>query len=92
MVPGVVGGSETYITRLLSGLAERASDLDYTLFALPQFGEAHPELADTFKSAYAPLSGQVKSFRVAGENTWLARQCQTGTSTSSSTTAAAPCR
>ena len=34
LVPGVVGGSETYTTRLLHGLVERSSELDYTLFAL----------------------------------------------------------
>ena len=76
MVPGVVGGSETYMTRLLRGLAERDSGLDYTLFALPQFAEAHTDLATSFEVAYAPLSGQVKWFRVGGENTWLARQCR----------------
>lgn len=76
MVPGRVGGSETYLARLLSGLAERSSELDYTLFALPQFGDAHPELAATFKTAYAPVTGQWKSFRVAGENSWLAAQCR----------------
>jgi glycosyltransferase involved in cell wall biosynthesis len=76
MVPGVVGGSETYMTRLLRGLAERASDLDYTLFALPQLADSHPELERSFKVAYAPVTGQWKGFRVAGENSWLARQCR----------------
>lgn len=69
-------GSETYTTRLLRGLAERSSDIDYTLFALPQFADAHPDLAKTFKMAYAPVTGQWKSFRVAGENSWLAAQCR----------------
>lgn len=76
MVPGVVGGSETYMSRLLSGLAERSTAFDYTIFAVPQFADAHPELARTFKMAYAPITGQWKSFRVAGENSWLVRQCQ----------------
>ena len=76
MVPGVVGGSETYMARLLSGLAERPTRFDYTLFALPQFKEAHPELAQTFKTAYAPVRGRMKSFRVAGESTWLLTQCK----------------
>jgi glycosyltransferase involved in cell wall biosynthesis len=74
MIPGVVGGSETYTTRLLHGLSERNSDIDYTLFALPQFEAAHRELASKFEVTYAPLTGQWKSFRVAGENSWLARQ------------------
>lgn len=76
MVPGKVGGSETYTTRLLHGLAERSSELDYTIFALPQFAQAHPELASTFKTALAPVSGSIKSFRIAGENSWLATQCR----------------
>ncbi|MDQ3956845.1 MAG: glycosyltransferase family 4 protein [Actinomycetota bacterium] len=75
MVPGVVGGSETYTTRLLSGLAEQSSpDLHYTLFTLPQFSAAHPELAEKFDVAFAPVTGQWKSFRVAGENSWLTLQ------------------
>ena len=74
MMPGVVGGSETYTTRLLHGLSERDSDIEYTLFALPQFEAAHKELASKFEVTYAPLTGQWKSFRVAGENSWLARQ------------------
>jgi glycosyltransferase involved in cell wall biosynthesis len=77
MVPGVVGGSETYTARLLGGLAERYSDLDYTVFALPEFATAYPDLARTFTTAYAPVSGRRKPARVlAGENTWLARQCR----------------
>ena len=40
LVPGVVGGSETYVTRTLHGLAERYSNLEYTLFALPEFATA----------------------------------------------------
>jgi glycosyltransferase involved in cell wall biosynthesis len=76
MVPERVGGSETYMSRLLSGLAERSSELDYTLFALRPFADAHTDLAKTFKVAYAPSRGRVKSFRVAGENSWLAAQCR----------------
>lgn len=77
MVPGVVGGSETYTARLMHGLAERASDLDYTLFALPQFEGAHPGLARTFKTVYAPMRGQLKPARVlAGEAGWMAVQCR----------------
>lgn len=76
MVPDGVGGSETYTTRLLRGLAERSTAFDYTIFALPQFAEAHPDLAKTFKIAYAPVTGQWRSFRVAGENSWLVAQCR----------------
>jgi len=77
MVPGVVGGSETYTVRLLRGLAERSTELDYTLFALPQFATAHPGLARTFRTIYAPMRGQLKPARVlAGEAGWMALQCR----------------
>ncbi|MGH2757178.1 MAG: glycosyltransferase family 4 protein [Actinomycetota bacterium] len=77
MVPGVVGGSETYTARLLHGLAERSSEIDYTLFALPQFAAAHPELARTFRTLYAPMRGQLKPARVlAGEAGWMAMRCR----------------
>jgi glycosyltransferase involved in cell wall biosynthesis len=76
MVPGKVGGSETYLTRLLSGLVERSTEFDYTIFALPQFAAAYPELAKSFKSAYAPVRGRMKALRVAGETTWLASECR----------------
>jgi glycosyltransferase involved in cell wall biosynthesis len=77
LVPGVVGGSETYTVRLLGGLAERYSDLDYTIFALQEFSSAYPDLARTFHTVYAPVSGRRKPARVlAGENTWLARRCR----------------
>jgi glycosyltransferase involved in cell wall biosynthesis len=75
LVPGAVGGSENYLARLLSGLAERVSAFDYTLFVLPAFEEAHPELAATFKVAVAPVSGTRRSLRVVAESSWLAAQC-----------------
>jgi glycosyltransferase involved in cell wall biosynthesis len=76
MVPSVVGGSETYTTRLLRGLRELDSEFEYALFALPQFAHAHPDLASSYEVQYAPLTGQIKSFRVAGENSWLAAQAR----------------
>lgn len=76
MVPGEVGGSETYFARLLSGLAERSSELDYTLFALRSFADAHPDLARTFKTAYARVGGQSRALRVAAESSWLPLECR----------------
>lgn len=76
MVPGVVGGSESYLTRLLRGLAERSSELDFTVFALPSFADAHPALCRDFRVAYAPMSGDRKALRVAGESSWLAYECR----------------
>jgi alpha-1,3-rhamnosyl/mannosyltransferase len=73
LVPGVVGGSEEYTTRLLAGLADRPpDDLDLTLFALRPFTGAYPELARAFSTVVCPLDGDQKGLRVAAEATWLA--------------------
>lgn len=76
MVPGEVGGSESYLARLLSGLAERSSELDYTLFVLPSFDAAHPRLARSFRTVSAPVSGRRKALRIGAESSWLALQCR----------------
>src|SRR5579859_2773376 len=73
LVPGVVGGSEEYTTRLLAGVAnERPDDIDLVLFVLRPFLAAYPELAAAFPTDAIPLSGRVKEARVAAEATWLA--------------------
>jgi len=75
LVPGVVGGSENYITRLLHALAGcLPADLDVELFALRQFPDVHPDLAERFRTVVAPIDGSNKPLRVLAESTWLARQ------------------
>jgi alpha-1,3-rhamnosyl/mannosyltransferase len=75
LVPGVVGGSEEYTTRLLAGIADQPPDgIDVVLFALPAFAETHPDLAAAFPTELAPVDGRHKSLRVAAESTWLARR------------------
>ena len=75
LVPGVVGGSEEYTTRLLRALAEQApDDLHVTLFALAAFSDAHPDLVAAYPTVTCGLDGQRKAERVAAEATWLARQ------------------
>ena len=77
LVPGVVGGSEEYTTRLLEGIAERSpSDLALTLYVLPSFQAAHPHLADAFPTVVAPVDGSSKGRRVLAESTWLARRAR----------------
>ena len=77
LVPGVVGGSEEYTTRLLAGLSARSHrDLEFVLFTLEPFREAHPDLADAFETVVCPLLGRVKSARVGAENSWLYHQAQ----------------
>ncbi|MBX3285551.1 MAG: glycosyltransferase family 4 protein [Actinobacteria bacterium] len=75
LVPGVVGGSEEYTTRLLRALAEQAPpDLHLTLFALASFADAHPDLVASYPTVTAHLDGRNKAERVAAEATWLARE------------------
>jgi alpha-1,3-rhamnosyl/mannosyltransferase len=75
LVPGVVGGSEEYTTRLLRGLAaDPPPDLHLTLFALRSFAEAHPDLVAAYPTVTTRQDGRRKAERVATEATWLARE------------------
>ncbi|MEO6987433.1 MAG: glycosyltransferase family 1 protein [Aquihabitans sp.] len=72
LVPGVVGGSEEYTTRLLRALAQiDHDDLHLTLFALAPFAEAHPDLVARYPTVLTRLDGRSKAERVAVESTWL---------------------
>ncbi|HEX7133447.1 MAG TPA: glycosyltransferase family 1 protein [Iamia sp.] len=74
-MPGVVGGSEEYVTRLLRGLADLdPPDLDVQLFGLDELAVAHPDLVERFPSRTLALRGRLKGLRVAAETTWLAWQ------------------
>jgi glycosyltransferase involved in cell wall biosynthesis len=71
--PGEVGGSEEYLARQLTGLAELdLTEVDLTLFVLPAYPDAHPELADRYTMVRAPTDGRRRGVRVAVEHTWLA--------------------
>lgn len=77
LVPGVVGGSEEYLTRLLGGLAEQpVDDLDLTLFVLRPFAAAHPHLVEQYPTCVLPTSGRSKLVRVAAESSWLAERAR----------------
>ena len=77
--PGQVGGSEDYLVRQLLGLGETglsigSAQLSVTLFALPGFADAHPDLAALFRIVEAPIDGSNRPRRVLAENVWLAEQ------------------
>ncbi len=75
LVPGGVGGSEEYTTRLLRALADHhAEDLHLTLFARRSFADAHPDLVATYPTVTPRHDGRRKAERVAVESTWLARE------------------
>ena len=74
LVPGVVGGSESYATGLLTGLAQR-DDVDVTAFTLRAFASHHRELAAALTTVVAPLpEGRHVVRRVVAENSWLPAQ------------------
>jgi len=69
--PGAVGGSEEYLVRQLTGLHDAAPDVDATLFVVPGFSGAHPELAARHELVIASLDSRRRSRRVLTEATWL---------------------
>ncbi len=73
-VPGEVGGSEEYLVRQLIGLAAQSSEFRPTVFCVPAFVDAHPEVAALFETVTPDMSGRDRKRRVWTEHTWLARR------------------
>lgn len=73
-VPGDVGGSEEYLVRQLIGLADQPAGFVPTLYCLPAFVDAHPELVSLYPMVTAGITGSERPRRVVAENTWLARR------------------
>jgi alpha-1,3-rhamnosyl/mannosyltransferase len=77
LVPGVVGGSEEYTTRLLLAVAdEPPPGVDLILFVNQRLRAAYPELVERFRTIEAPVTGGHKGVRVLAENTWLLAQAR----------------
>jgi alpha-1,3-rhamnosyl/mannosyltransferase len=77
LVPGVVGGSEEYMTRLIAALLDHPSDdLDLTLFVLRPFVDIYPDLVEDVRTVVCPLDGRLKAMRIGAEATWLAMQAR----------------
>ena len=77
LVPGVVGGSEEYTTRLLGAMvATSTPDLQLDLFVNSSFPRAYPDLVARFETHVAPVSGRSKALRVGAETTWLGIRAQ----------------
>ncbi|MFK7917233.1 MAG: glycosyltransferase family 4 protein [Ilumatobacter sp.] len=73
-VPGDVGGSEQYLVRQLVGLAAQPASFVPTIYCLPAFVDAHPELARMYPMVTAGITGRDRKRRVLTEHTWLARR------------------
>ena len=70
--PGVVGGSEQFLTRVLEGVARRVdAGVELRLYVLPEFVDAHPTLAAAFPTAVAPIDDATPARRVLCEQRWL---------------------
>jgi alpha-1,3-rhamnosyl/mannosyltransferase len=73
-VPGDVGGSEQYLVRQLIGLAAQPAEFVPTLYCVPAFVAAHPELAELYPMVAAGISGHERPRRIVAEHTWLRRR------------------
>ncbi|HSL75158.1 MAG TPA: glycosyltransferase family 1 protein [Ilumatobacteraceae bacterium] len=73
-VPGDVGGSEQYLVRQLLGLAAQPAEFLPTLYCLPAFVDAHPELAELYPMVAAGITGDERPRRILAEHTWLRRR------------------
>jgi alpha-1,3-rhamnosyl/mannosyltransferase len=72
MVPGEVGGSESWTMGLLGHLAEHPPPVEVVVFAPPSVLDVHPSLR-RFEVVEAPAwIGPSRPARVAAEATWLA--------------------
>lgn len=71
VAPGRVGGSEQYLVRQLSGLADEDA-IEPTIYCRPDFSVAHPELVARFPVVEAPLRRDRRATRIVAEHTWLA--------------------
>jgi alpha-1,3-rhamnosyl/mannosyltransferase len=72
-VPGDVGGSEQYLVRQLRGLAAQPAEFVPTIYCLPSFVDAHPELAELYPMVTANITGDSRPRRVLAEHGWLHR-------------------
>jgi glycosyltransferase involved in cell wall biosynthesis len=73
-VPGDVGGSEQYLVRQLVGLAAQPPRFVPTIYCLPSFVDAHPELEQLFPMVTASITGRDRKRRVLAEHLWLTRR------------------
>ena len=76
-VPGDVGGSEQYLARQLVGLGSQPAEFVPTLYCLPSFVDAHPELAELYPMVAAGITGESRPRRILAEHTWLRRRTRT---------------
>jgi alpha-1,3-rhamnosyl/mannosyltransferase len=73
LVPGVVGGSEEYTTRLLAAISdEHPPGIEFVVFGNRLVLDAYPDLRERFECVVAPVDGSRKMVRVGAENSWLA--------------------
>ncbi|HEY7476772.1 MAG TPA: glycosyltransferase family 1 protein [Actinomycetota bacterium] len=73
--PGVVGGSEDYVVRVLDALDREArDDVALTLFVNRATADERPTLIASHDAEVAPMRGDVPPLRIVAESTWLARR------------------
>ncbi|WP_419944773.1 glycosyltransferase family 4 protein [Candidatus Poriferisodalis sp.] len=77
IVPGRVGGSEVYASRLLSAFAAHgageAPDIELEVASMARTRAAHPSLGD-LRWHESRWKGDIRLLRIASESTWLTRR------------------
>lgn len=77
IVPGRVGGSEVYASRLLSAFASHgaveAPDVELEVASMARTRAAHPDLGD-LRWHESRWKGDMRLLRIAAESTWLAQR------------------
>jgi glycosyltransferase involved in cell wall biosynthesis len=71
LLPGA-GGAEEYVIRVLGALRRVPDDIDVVILCNRGFAGAHPDLAEAFETAVAPIGGASRIGRVVAESSWLA--------------------
>ena len=70
-LPGAVGGSEEYLARQLDGLADVAPEIDATLFVVPGYAAAHPDVTARHPLVVADVDARRRGRRIVAEAAWL---------------------
>jgi len=71
LIPGIVGGTETYATGLLSGLSKIDTQNEYIIFTNRSVEEGFIPVAPNFKHVICPINGRSRMLRYCFEQFYL---------------------
>ncbi|HEX2721347.1 MAG TPA: glycosyltransferase family 1 protein [Gemmatimonadaceae bacterium] len=74
LIPGVVGGTETYARSLVQALARQDSDNEYAIFVSREAADLEITPAANFRKVVCPVIAMSRAFRYSWEQTMLPLQ------------------